>query len=312
MDLDNAVTSRPSPTRLAARDAAERGRHNLRSHLARPGKTISYELRNHSGEHNNSCTLTWTPGTLTLSGDVAEAVLSHCSALSEFEPGLRWVERGSINYLLEKSNLNDKVLDREATAESLIEDANAEALYAAQARRDERNANRRAESYGDAIWAQDMAWWHLTRNGPAPRLYDYLPEPDWRDAPKPQFVKRDPGPIATRFDVETKWDIPDGWDQWFRIYNRFGMLFDPNQILKSAERRATAEELVSEMTSPDMSADEVAEICTLVCPGDYYGTYVSDPRSVYLVSVLRTAAGLVLDQLEPSRTWGRTWGDPVV
>lgn len=66
--------------------------------------------------------LTWSPGTLALSGDMGELVLTHYHAMPTLEEAVAWAARADADYLLGKSN-RKQVICRASTIEGIIEGA---------------------------------------------------------------------------------------------------------------------------------------------------------------------------------------------
>lgn len=92
-------------------------RHEMRDRPSRsfwfsePGKGSIYAFA-----------LTWSPGTLALSGDLGELVLTHYQAMPTLESAVAWAARADADYLLGKSN-RKKSICREGTVEGIIEGA---------------------------------------------------------------------------------------------------------------------------------------------------------------------------------------------
>lgn len=92
-------------------------RHEMRDRPSRsfwfsePGKGSIYAFA-----------LTWSPGTLALSGDIGELVLTHYHAMPTLEEAVAWAGRADADYLLGKSN-RKQVINRKATIEGIIEGA---------------------------------------------------------------------------------------------------------------------------------------------------------------------------------------------
>lgn len=64
--------------------------------------------------------LTWTPGSLVLAGDLGELVLTHYHALKNFEYGLSWAAGSDVQYLLTKSD-KKRAFDKEDSIDYLLE-----------------------------------------------------------------------------------------------------------------------------------------------------------------------------------------------
>ncbi len=67
--------------------------------------------------------VTWCPGSLLLSGDVGEILLTHYHAMPTWEEAVEWVNNACHGYLMQKSN-KEREFDEEETVKQIILMAN--------------------------------------------------------------------------------------------------------------------------------------------------------------------------------------------
>lgn len=313
--------------RRARQEPRERtwARREFKTHTIQPAEVQAFTFRRENGSSNHWFRLTWSPGHLSLVGDIGDLTLTHYSALASFESGIRWAARADYQYLMEKSDKAVvKELDREETVEDILRMTADDAAYARVEELREARRHKRLIQAGTAQWEQDLAEWHLARpcgEGVRPRLVDY-----WPDEPEPRarFVRAedrsDWGTAVDRLHTShmdrqlRRWQIPDGWHGWMRlmIVLEHDLDFDdPNCLLTPPGRRAVAKALADHLDG-DMHENDVAEMCRELGFDDFYGTYRYSHRTIWQIEAIQHGCNLILDQLEPSRTWGRTWADPVV
>lgn len=262
--------------------------------------------------------LTWAPGTLTLTGDVGEMTITHYNALAEFEEGIAWAANSDYDYLLGKAGVTPDVLHHERTIDYLLETASERALEARRAQRAERLDCLQGEKAISAMWETEMAWWNLTRDGPPPRLSDMrFSAKDYMDelhSSDPRFLKRTIS-TETYLFVTSDWIAPEGWEDWYTLYTEIYLEHyhggEPKEmILTPRGRREIAAAVRRHVRG--MRPDAVAELCQELGYSDYYGTYVTCPSALQRITAIQRGCNLILDSLHPRRTWGKTWGDPVV
>lgn len=302
-------------------------RREFKTHTIQPAEVRAHTFRRASGDSNHWFRLTWTPGHLSLVGDIGEMTLTHYSALATFEGGVRWAARADYDYLMGKSDkVTIKELDRAETARDIIGMMADAVAYSRVHELREARRHRRAVQAATAHWEQDLGAWHLARPEPGhvdadsheeerPRLTDHWPEIEPR-ARFARMAERDWGRARSDyFENEVrKWAVPEGWGGWLRLMIAVedDLSFDdPNALLTPAGRREVRAALASKINA-DMHEGDVAELCRDLGFDDYYGTYRYSPRTIWQIEAIQHGCNLILDQLEPSRTWARAWSDPVV
>lgn len=72
--------------------------------------------------------VTWCPGSLMVSGDVGEIVLTHYQAMPTWQEAVKWVRGACHGYLMQKSN-KERKFDEEDTIKQIIHMANEHSGY---------------------------------------------------------------------------------------------------------------------------------------------------------------------------------------
>ncbi len=72
--------------------------------------------------------VTWCPGSLSVSGDVGEIVLTHYQAMPTWQDAVKWVKGACHGYLMQKSN-KERHFDEEDTVKQIIHMANEQSEY---------------------------------------------------------------------------------------------------------------------------------------------------------------------------------------
>jgi len=86
--------------------------------LIKNSESKSWLVKN-PGKHEYWFRVTWSPGNLSLSGDVGELVLTHYQAMPTWQDAVEWVAGACHGYLMQKSNANTK-FDEEDTIKQLL------------------------------------------------------------------------------------------------------------------------------------------------------------------------------------------------
>lgn len=312
--------------RRARQEPRERtsARREFKTHTIQPAEVQAFTFRRENGDSNHWFRLTWSPGHLSLVGDIGDLTLTHYSTLASFEGGIRWAARADYQYLMEKSDkATVKKLDRKETVEDILRMTADDAAYARVEELREARRHKRLIQAATADWEQDLADWGRApyrSEERRPRLADYWPEAE----PRARFIRdadrADWGSAVDRLHTShmdrqlRRWQIPDGWHGWMRlmIVLEHDLDFeDPNQLLTPSGRRAVAKALADHLDG-DMHENDVAEFCRELGFDDYYGAYRYSGRTIWQIEAIQHGCNLILDQLEPRRAWGRTWADPVV
>ncbi|BAQ50362.1 hypothetical protein [Methylobacterium aquaticum] len=322
-----AEGEKESPIKAWARKA-------FADHVMTPEVVKSFTFRRARGGSSYWFGLTWRPGHLSLVGDVGEMTLTHYQALAEFEPGIRWAAGGDFSYLIEKSDKRGKDLDRSGTVEDILRMADEGAVWALEGVVKERRKYRRDVAKGMLRFEAALAEWDFWRRlgvedeDDRPRLEDYTPE-HYREeeAGSSRFTKKERADWRGRWggdafvyghEPESQWHVPDGFELWFRIWEavRHRLDFhdtDPNIVLTPNGRWRLEEALTKHLDDDEMHPNAVADFCRgTLNIDDYYGDYKYKEEYRWMVEAIHHGCNMILDEIHPKRTWGKTWGDPVV
>lgn len=239
--------------------------------------------------------LTWTPGTLTITGDVGEMTLSNHS-LRDLIGALEWAQHSDIDYLLSKSNVPYREYCPVATFDELVHMANERAAYSAKALRDELRDWRRSMpdvyAWEDMyVTSRDWSWnRHISE-------YDA-----WKEAP-PEGFKFDREFPRKHGRLQLDQDLvdvpPDGWEIWNSLREELCPWLDPTAIFTAKGRKEIKRELRRELDARHDAIDLIQR-CAI---DDYYGSEVITPQAILRISCIRHGAWLALLHLEPERMY---------
>ena len=237
--------------------------------------------------------LSWTPGTLTLAGDLGELVVTHYSALWELEAGLSWAASADYDYLLGKTSRRPS-FDRDETAQEIIRMANEGAREAVAGTRGELNTWRKERparcdfpvgAEGDQEHAETVGNW----TGDRPDVLAYREFRKTRVFGRFEWERMSERPVA-----------PDGWELWFRLHEEFGY-GEPKDIFRSAYRSQLKDDLEGRLSNA--GADHAAELCGKLGLDDYYGAYRWTYHDLAQITAVSWGAKRALGWLEGERVY---------
>jgi hypothetical protein len=230
-------------------------------------------------------TLTWTPGTLHLSGDVGELTLTHYHAMANFDEAISWALSSDFDYLLGKSDKRP-VYNRDETLKAfrhyIYEEVRDEMFGRMSTRYRGKDVDGKAiyEPYhtGGALgdlraWRREKPVWTKCRRAGMTRK-DFEAELKYWQDDKPRVLyleerKNDPyRSFDWRNDSPSEfWDYPECLDRLIRLYIHFNKHWQGNieDLLTHEGRWRLWDEVESKMDSEDGAADVA------------YGVYGDDP-----------------------------------
>jgi hypothetical protein len=308
----------------------------LKDHvLKRDIPSRCFEFRTESGASAYWFFLTWTPGHLSLVGDIGEVTLTS-PACDTLENALAWAHRGDVDYLIGKSDKDRCAhLDVRATYDMIV------ALANEAARPDERLAGWREFKASREDWMPEAvtwalaldAWggvdedafrrrcfeerlygrdlWHALPDPPEPM--DELPGYD-EVFPRTLYTARDTYQIVCRGGSEpmsqdrmaARWypgcafidrRVFDGWEAWDALNRVLDVNVDRDAIYSAADRREIRNALDAYLT--DASPEQVAELCAECGFDDFFGVYDYGPRAYWQVSAIKKGAALLVEATSP-------------
>lgn len=234
-------------------------------HRVSPRKSISWHMasRDEDGRYqsNYAYSVTWTPGTLCIAGDLGEFTVTHYQAMKTIECTLSWLDNISFSYLMEKST-SKLEFDQDGTVEDIIRAANEGAVDCLKMMRKERQQFRSDCAQAKVDWEKEReAWENEPRRergalGAPPVLDDFLPDDGG-------LFKLEMG---TRYDRPV---APDGWELWYALWKEVDSYGDPSAIFTPNGRYFIKRELEGRVGDPRDAAD----LCRRIGLDDYYGRY---------------------------------------
>ena len=255
------------------REAVARLTKEMKEHRTTERRSRSFDFSHWKGGSIYAFSLTWTPGSLTIAGDIGELTLTHFSAITDLEPSLRWAARGDADYLLGKSGRRPSY-DVDQTFIDIIQMANERAGDAMKSLRDELRDWRkcRVDYEGDeAAWREEKPK-HEPFSTRAVRYGSYA-NPGMRDVPK----------------------APGGWEVWEALRYWLCDHLDPEAIFTAKGRMTIRDVLRSRLD--DCGKDGAAELCSSMGLADYYGSSNYTFHDFFQIEALRWAAARALDYI---------------
>ena len=242
------------PTAVSARVRA-----SLAAHVAveEPVRAITLDAPGGSPGGRDRFTMTWTPGTVTLSGAYGDFRLDHGNALCTFAGGMAWLAQADHDYLLGKSDAR-RAYDPAATAAAIVRQANEEAIVGLLAIRDDLAEEREARR-----------------------------DPEWAEDPL-EAVAAWPRVVGTGRDGDPDGGAPAGHGLWLRLHRALGGSDDASAaILSPTGRRRIGRDLERLLRQ---GAEEAHALLGDVGLDGWWVSQSWTPATVRRVEALRRAA----------------------
>lgn len=263
-------------------------------HTLTERQSISWHMAKHEEQPDGrkvassfyAYSVTWTPGTLVVAGDIGDLTVNHWHAMRTIEGTMDWLDGIDFDYFMGKSTQREQ-FDPDATVEDIARAANEPAIEMLNGYNPGRHGFGR-RSYGHRHdlqryrrerlaalldWDQDETEWAVlgrVQNWRAiypdqrPVLADYLPE-----KPEQPRITRVANPKYDRRKPLADYDIPDGWKRWAAIWHECLDYEDPNIVFTAEGRRRLKEEMRGKVDNERDAVDFAYSIGL----DDYYGTY---------------------------------------
>ncbi|RVT96274.1 hypothetical protein EOD42_14270 [Rhodovarius crocodyli] len=236
-------------------------------------------------DSNYAFSVTWTPGSLAIAGDLGTFNVTHYQAMRTLESTLKWLDGIEFSYLMEKSSAK-REFSAEATTAFIIQAANEPALEMLDGHRPRYGIGRRTSGYRQELQEYRrerapalMEWRDEARAAIRARLAgedvgipnkdDFLPEPPQALA-IPRRERRFGDFDARKQGVTDLFEVPDGWELWARLWQEFDYN-DAESIFTAAGRREIKEALERHLS--DGGPENAADLCYRLGMEDYYGTH---------------------------------------
>lgn len=261
-------------------------------------------------------TLTWTPGHITLVGDLGELTLVHYSALRRFTD-IGWALSSDHHYLMSKTDRREEY-SAETTLRDVVQMLNEEPLRALNGNhgwrgnripgyRQELQAYRVEKAWNDRMF-DDVALLAETFGGEPPEWADFDMEPPYDH---PNQIERRPDwqheyrISRSNTSLDRLWDIPDCWRPWVRVWRAFDGAFynpetsddNPTAVLKAGVRRRLKEELADTFAE---GAESAANLLHKIGFDDFYGSYVWPARTYWQIAAIQHGVRMILADQQPA------------
>lgn len=97
-----------------------RARSAIAGHVMSERQSRSFDFRTPGKGSSYAYSLTWSPGSVTLAGDLGEMTVTHWQALWTFKEGMAWLAGSEWDYLLGKAGTKADVIDVEGTVNDIL------------------------------------------------------------------------------------------------------------------------------------------------------------------------------------------------
>lgn len=253
-------------------------RARLRGHATSPRPSVSWHFNAVTDDlkylFDYSFAVTWTPGTLVLSGDLGELTVTHWNAMSTMEHAVRWMLGASFGYIISKSDAKE-VYDSAGTRADILRMANEEPLESLRSYHQELQQARREYNadLASAIAAEE----------PAPEFKDYL-----------DSVRTDPRVVIYDHGSRAESRLDDCWATWRALYKfRWASNRGCETLMTREGRHVLLKSLDLDNTS------EAADISRAMRWDDYYGSYEYPHEAVRAYAALQHWAEAASRGLQP-------------
>lgn len=266
-------------------------------------------------------TLTWTPGHITLVGDLGELTLVHYSALRRFED-IGWALSADHAYLMSKTD-RKKEYSAEKTLADVVSMLNEEPLQALNGGRTwrgpaagyqrtpgyrhELQAYRVEKTWNDRMFA-DADLLAQAIGGEAPEWEDFeteRPDGDPNLFERTRNWRQRYGSFERNRSLDDLWSTPDCWNGWLRVWRKLeGYAYDPEYsqeqptaILNAGTRRRLKDEMASIF---DEGAHPAADFLRSVGFDDFYGSDVWPSHTYWQIAAIQHGVRMILAAQQPA------------
>ena len=262
------------------------------------GKAVPIEKARFERRSEYNFTLTWTPGIITLTGDIGELVITHYNALMHFEKGLFWLRNSDHDYLLGKSNAK-KEYDGQATYEATVHYANEQIIDCCKASRRYNYETHTYETWRHNAMRADMVGWVKSRDEYESEV-DHLedrPESifdDFEEHQEPIYTYSNACRRKRGSSVFDNYEIPEEWTYWVKLWEEWGMESDPNTVLKASTRREIREWLEGEVYEYEGATrllyERMDDYEPIIC-------HQWEWRSMYQIEAIKFACNMLIENM---------------
>lgn len=266
--------------------------------LIRPGFRVYRPLEKAKFSYNSTYafSLTWTPGHMTLVGDLGEMTIVHYHAMPTLEAALSWLSTSDFDYLMKKTNIKQE-FDREATIDHMwrvimegVEEHMKYLREEVEGWQKEKPKWLKSKGMKKAEYDQEIDYW----KGDDPNInYNfrkvaqptsiYLPRSLWTD------------------DQKRGWSIPDGFEMLFKAWKFLDdegkIHFDPTELF-DAERQEQIKDELDGYFYESSNEEVVNWIVRDMDYDDYYGEYRYNDTYVWKMAAIQLGCQMIREQLD--------------
>ncbi|NTF17983.1 hypothetical protein G6L37_06170 [Agrobacterium rubi] len=243
--------------------------------------------------------LTWTPGHMTIVGDLGTLTLVHYNAMPTLEAACEWLMSPDYGYLLSKAKIEQE-FDKEETIEH---------VWSAMTREVEEMLDGLDEEVAD--WQRRKPKWRK-RDGMTREEYEedirYWEEQD----PSLDYRFRPSEPPKYIYDrslwsesERDGWHVPYGMELLYRCWKYFSASYhnvdpDPNSLL-TKEGREDLKDTLDGWASEEAKDVIITWIARDLDYDDYYGDYDYPAHAYFQLAAIQHGARMILDQIRSEK-----------
>ncbi|WP_141105041.1 hypothetical protein [Rhizobium sp. R339] len=240
-------------------------------------------------------TLTWTPGHMTIVGDIGELTVVHYNAMPTLEAACNWLQSSDYDYLLSKTNVQ-REFQRGATIDDIWQTIAQEALPSIRAIDEECAAYekekpkwRKRDGMTKDEFEQELRYWKEDQ----PRIQYRFEEVE-----RPTYLENR---NLWRQCERDGWRVPEGFYWAFRAWTElkdghYGLDSDPN-LLMSAEGMAGLEDALRSRLD-GLAEDEILGwVYRDLGFEDYSSIREYSHHAFFQIAAIQHGARMILDRL---------------
>lgn len=239
-------------------------------------------------------TLTWTPGHMTIVGDLGQLTVVHHQAMPTLGAACNWLQSPDYDYLLSKTGIR-RVFDRDLTVDDLwhrlteyVPEHLVEMEKEIKAYEADKPKWRKRDGMTKAEFEQEMRYYEEDH----PRL-----QYGFRPCKQPERLNKN----LWRLDERIGWHVPDNWELIAKVWKFFREDYspyvdeDPNTLLTEEGRTELRNAIDSHVR--ELSDEEVgAWIYREIEMDDYSGVYQYPEQAFVQIAAIQHGARMILDR----------------
>ncbi|MBY5849635.1 hypothetical protein HFN51_03560 [Rhizobium leguminosarum] len=239
-------------------------------------------------------TLTWTPGHMTIVGDLGELTVVHYHAMPTLEAACKWLQSCDYDYLLSKTSVK-REFQLNPTIDDIWHTVSEEAMRAVKdiaeetaAHEQERPKWRKRDGMTKQDFEQELRYWEEDH----PRIrYSFT------EVKAPRHLENR---NLWRQSERDGWQVPDGFYWAFRAWKElesgyYGLDSDPNSLLTDDGMNALQDALRSRLDGL-LEGEILGWVYRDLGYDDYSGIYEYPHQAFFQIAAIQHGARMILDR----------------